>query len=65
MSMTLAPRRRPLFNRRGRSPRYRIVGVAAVFLVALSMAFTVGMRVGSNSPVHDISPKAMIAAIAP
>ena len=59
MSMTLAPRRRPIFNRRGKLARdVRRAGFAAVLIVTVGLVFTVGMKVGAQtsgeSPVKSI-----------
>jgi len=61
MSMTLAPRRRPIFNRRGRFARdVRRLGVVAALIVAVGIVFTIGLRVGAQSP--EPSVKSVIAA---
>jgi hypothetical protein len=50
MSMTLAPRRRAIFNRRGRVARNtRRIGFAAAVVAALSLAFTAGMKIGAQN----------------
>lgn len=62
MSMTLAPRRRPIFNRRGRLARdVRRMSVAAALAVAIGLVFTMGMKVGAQTTAE--SPvKSVIAA---
>jgi len=59
MSMTLAPRRRPIFNRRGRPARnVRRLSVVAALAVAIGLVFTMGIKIGAQtaaaSPVKSI-----------
>ena len=62
MSMTLAPRRRPIFNQRGRHARdARRLGAAAALIVAVGVIFTVGLRIGSQTQ-SEASVKSVIAA---
>ncbi len=62
MSMTLAPRRRPIFNRRGRVARdCRRLAVAAALVVAIGLVFTMGMKIGAQAAT-DSPVKSMIAA---
>ena len=62
MSMTLAPRRRPIFNRRGKFARdVRRAGFAAALIVTVGLVFTVGMKVGAQSSA-DLPVKSIIAA---
>jgi hypothetical protein len=65
---TLAPRRRPLFARRGRSSRsLRVLGLAAATLFVASMAFSMGVRIGSSAdaPGPPGAIKSLIAANSP
>ncbi len=50
MSVILAPRKRAIFNRKGRGGRYsRNISLAMAFVVSLSVAFAIGIEVGSSN----------------
>jgi len=62
---TLAPRRKPVFARRGRHARHlRVLGLAAAAVFVASMAFSMGVKVGANSETPP-TLKSIIAANTP
>lgn len=62
MSMTLAPRRRAIFNRRGRFARdCRRLGFGAALIVAIGLVFTMGIKIGAHTTA-DSPVKSIIAA---